>query len=633
MSPHLKQPWHYVAVGAIVIALVYSSTLMLTVSGGDSDFVVDSGEFQVALAEWGTAHYTGYPLYMLLGSPFVSLLRLIGIPPAAGASIYSLLWAVIAVGGAIVIASRLTGQFWLALGCAVVFGLSQSMWIHASIPEVYSLSMAILVVILAITFSLLNAETWDDQPGWWLALAGGLGVAHHRLIAVALPVIGLVLLPKLVRNSNWRFVARWLLIAVACFALGFLPYLDMPLRAWRGATWMYGQPGTWGGFWYIFFGTEVKDWQKPVFEAGAILINLRDMAQVLANELTWPGLAACLVGSVVAASTRLTRRPAILLLGIAFAYVLFSALTRKAVLLQANLMPVVLCLTLGLGLGLKVISKLFALIHHVALAALLLWASILFVLHRPVVLALSRNPDGVNYVARFEKLDGPAEALVMSPWGWRYFALSYAQRLEGKFSQWNIVDHRADFAALTRDGDAVFTAADTFYIFTADDFWKPRIGGAHLSSAGPGLVEIRREFRAYSPNSPLIELGDGIALADVAVSPPDLQGNVNVMVWWAATAKPTHDYSTFVHVSDADSISSSDDVIAQGDQIAPVYAWYATSKWSPGELVREDHALTLPPDRPARLIVVGMYRRDEAGNFINLGSVNLRNDNGAWVIR
>ena len=167
-------------------AAIYASTLMLNVSGGDSPYTVDTGEFQVSLAEWGTVHHTGYPLYMLLGSPFVTALRWMGVRPAAGASLFSLLWAALAAGGAALLL-RLTGRPWLAGALALAFALTRSAWMHGSIAEVYSFSLAITVAILWVALDLV--EGWDGRKAWLLALLSGIGVAHHRLIAVALPAV------------------------------------------------------------------------------------------------------------------------------------------------------------------------------------------------------------------------------------------------------------------------------------------------------------------------------------------------------------------------------------------------------------------------------------------------------------
>jgi hypothetical protein len=700
---------------------------MLKVSGGDNPYTVDTGEFQVALAEWGTVHHTGYPLYMLIGSPFVFALWAVGVPPATGASLYSLVWGAVAVAGVALLAWRLCWRFdrraWLSIALALVVALGRTNWIHGSIAEVYSLSLAITVAILWVTLNLM--DRWDDRQGWLLAFLFGLGVAHHRLIGVALPAVALNLYPgpwlaplgptghtriglrherrrsaapagqvrggpgvtpdppagrpaeRGERQQAWAVRAiRWLPIALLCVALGFLPYLDMPLRVRSGANWVYGRPDTWDGFWFLFFGSEVEGLQRPVTEIARLLANTWDVVAVLARELTWPGLIACLIGAGLALYNRRTRRPALLLVAVTLCYAAFAIIFREAVLLEADLITPGVCLVLCLGLGTTAgergsvrfapgggeqgsvavwgsdsagvqgsggagkVMHYASRITHYALRftfyALRFTPFILlpalFFLHRPFVLSISRDPSGVAYIEQVSRLEAPPGAVVMAPWGWRYFALAYAQRIEERFADWNIVDHRADFAALAGEAGQAYTSADSFYIFTAADFWGPRLGGAHLSSAGPGMVRISARPEMRRPDQPVVPLGDGLALVSVEVRPPDDNGATQIVVTWTATATPAQDYSTFVHVSDQEQIVSPDDLIGQSDQVAPVYAWYATRRWTPGEVVREDHLLALPADRPARLIVVGMYRRDEAGNFLELGCVEVRRSGENWVI-
>ena len=70
-------------------------------------------------------------------------------------------------------------------------------------------------------------------------------------------------------------------------------------------------------------------------------------------------------------------------------------------------------------------------------------------------------------------------------------------------------------------------------------------------------------------------------------------------------------------------ISAPGDLIAQADSENPVYDWYPTTKWGAGEIVREDYSLDVPPGKTPTLLSVGMYTRDAAGAFHNLGVVDL----------
>jgi hypothetical protein len=160
---------------------------MWQINGSDSVYADDVGEYQVALPLWGTVHPTGTPLYMLLGSPFVTALRRLGLAPSAGASLFSLLWTTGGVALLAAIMIRLAVPPVLSALAALAIGLTRSIWIHGSIAEVYSLWM--FMMLLALLLALKLDARWSDRSGWVLALLAGLGVAHHRLLVPLLPVL------------------------------------------------------------------------------------------------------------------------------------------------------------------------------------------------------------------------------------------------------------------------------------------------------------------------------------------------------------------------------------------------------------------------------------------------------------
>ena len=109
-----------------------------------------------------------------------------------------------------------------------------------------------------------------------------------------------------------------------------------------------------------------------------------------------------------------------------------------------------------------------------------------------------------------------------------------------------------------------------------------------------------------------------IGLRDWQITPL-ANGQWHITLYWQAVARPDRDYSVFVQASDRAAIDSPDAIVAQADSSAPVQGWYPTTLWSPGEIVRDDHLIAPPPDRPAQIVVVGLYLQDEAGRFSNFG--------------
>ena len=189
----------------------------------------DSLEFQVVLPTLGIAHPSGYPLYTLLGWLVTHLLP-VG-DPAGRANLFSALAAAAAVGIFFLLAMHVARNRTSAAIVTAAFAISPVWWSQATLAEVYALHGLFVVAFL---YLLLRWEeaTLTRRPGndRWLALAAlvaGLGMAHHRMIALLLPAALVLILwtdPQIVRRPR-----RWLLP----LALGLAPlllYLYLPLR-------------------------------------------------------------------------------------------------------------------------------------------------------------------------------------------------------------------------------------------------------------------------------------------------------------------------------------------------------------------------------------------------------------------
>jgi len=140
---------------AMLVALaVFLSTLQTNVNGSEHPYATDVGEMQNALPRWGLIHRSGYPLYTATGSLFVTALRPLGIQPAAGASLFSTLWGVAAIGLLVVLAYDLGGSGPAATLGALAAALSTSLWIDSSLAELhtFTLVLTIATLIFAVRF-------------------------------------------------------------------------------------------------------------------------------------------------------------------------------------------------------------------------------------------------------------------------------------------------------------------------------------------------------------------------------------------------------------------------------------------------------------------------------------------------
>lgn len=290
-------PWLMATMLCLAIASLYLGTLQVSPSGSSDRYMKDVTEFQLVLNLWGTAHPTGYPLYALLGNVFTHVVRMLGMSPAGSASLFSLVWAAGAAGLVYIIGVELTGHRWLSILPAALLAASRTFWLHGVIAEVYSFSIFLAALTLWLAVQLV--QTFQSGYAIWLGLILGLAIGHHRALALLIPGLAPYLWPVL-RRLPFRI---WLTSAAAC-VLTFGVYLYLPLSAWLGSPWVYGQPDTWSGFWSIVGGREYGYLMQPPDSLNEMLRHLGDCLRVLVTELTLPGALLGGLGFVMALGSR-----------------------------------------------------------------------------------------------------------------------------------------------------------------------------------------------------------------------------------------------------------------------------------------------------------------------------------------
>jgi hypothetical protein len=517
---------------------------------------------------------------------------------------------------------HLTGNPWASGAAVLALAFGQSFWINHVIAELRAFGTALLAASLwlAVRYN----ETRKAKFLYALAFVWTQAVVHHRLAVFTAPAMAVLVLPGLL--SDRKCAPRLLL---GCLGLGlsaFAFYLYMPLRARMGA-WTYGDPGTWQGFWFIFWSREVTFLLVPPSSAAGLLHNVRDTFAQLVLEWTGPGLIATGVGLAVAIAWSRTRQLGWTLIAWVATFVVYLAVWQAAVSPEKVLLWVSIILALALAVLAARLWQMRVWLGVVSVVALVALASASVYHHRNTVLSLTRDSRG-REVINLLKAEMPAggngvEPTFMALWGGDYFAAVYGTRVTGELKGLQVVDHRADFKRIVESGSRLITLPSTFHELPKS-WWRDRIGGAYLSSAGLGLVEIGARpplAPADVPPGTPVELGDGISLLALKVRP--LGDSLRTTLYWQAVQTPSQNYSVFVHLSDKDSINAPGDMIAQADSESPVYGWYPTTKWNAGEIVREDYALTVPPGKVLKLLSIGMYTRDAAGAFHNLGVVNI----------
>jgi hypothetical protein len=204
----------------------------------------DSAELVTAAKVLGIAHPPGYPVYVLSGYLLLSVLP--G-DPAWIMNLFSAGSGALAVGLLALAISRLTGSNLSGLLAAGLFACARTPWRMAVGAEVFSLHLALVAALLAVTA--FWREATESGRRTWLTvgcLVLGLGLAHHQTIVLVVPgVLGYLWLARDGRRLGWS------LSCLAALALGLAPYAWIPWRAAQDPPLNWGNPDSPERFFWV----------------------------------------------------------------------------------------------------------------------------------------------------------------------------------------------------------------------------------------------------------------------------------------------------------------------------------------------------------------------------------------------
>ncbi|PJF44688.1 MAG: hypothetical protein CUN55_02610 [Phototrophicales bacterium] len=599
----------YVAIAALLLfnlGYQYTSTLQTIPNGSEHRMMIDVGETQAVLNTWGTLHATGYPHYVITGNLLTALLRILSVDGVTAAALVSLIWAVLALIVLSLLVIDLTGQLWWGVFIVAVFGLTRFVWVHAVVAEIYSFGLLIQVILFWLAVTPRNISHRIS----WLALLGGIGVAHHR--GIAFMALGLIvaawpyLWPQL-REKPTRLL-WWLFLGV----LGFLPYVYLPLRA--DARWAYGELDTLRGVWIQFRGEEANWLMHWPHSSQELWENTLAFWRVLVNELSVIGIIIGAIGLTWGILQRQTRRAALM-----FSLVAALSAAFSCILYYDILATLVLNVTIALLFGIVFVMQ--SILTHLPTRLELLGVGIvaalcagLLVMHNAsFVEGLVTDPTGLETIALAEL--APADSTLMLAWGPRYFAVGVAQDVQGRLQHIDRVDHRGDFRAILASGRQLVTAEYTFYAQPVS-WWQDKLKSpVYLQSIAPRLVEIRTTPTLIDP--PALPSDDGAVVVQQNWG-VDCSFDDEIVLWveWVALEKPTKDMSVMVHLLD-----EKDRILANADVNAPVYGWRPLTTWLAGEQVL-DHYL-VPRLQEGKSIRLGLYEYIPPQTFLKYNVLNI----------
>ena len=367
-----------------------------------ANFGVDGGELITAAVTLGVPHPPGYPLYVLAGK-VISYLPVGSV--AYRFNLFSAVTVALAAGLVTAAASHLLapGHRAAAVAGGLSFALMPLVWSQALVAEVYGLNLAFSA---ALVWALLA-----KRPPWQAGLLLGLAVISH--------LTSLLLVPLALALTSYR---GWFPLGLG-FVLGLTPLLALPFLAQTGSPVIWGEPATFGGWWWLISGRLYHN-NLLALSLPDLWTRLQTWLWLIPAQFLWVGLLFVGVGLVQ--SRQSLARPMVCLLGTAALYIVYATgyATEDAIVL---LLPALMLLSLLLAIGLRRLG----------------WLVLLLPL---VLLLLNFNVQRLNDGHSIRPLAEamlqvmPPDAILLTPGDPTIFTLWYFQHVEGRRPDLVLVD-------------------------------------------------------------------------------------------------------------------------------------------------------------------------------------------------
>jgi Protein O-mannosyl-transferase TMEM260-like len=595
---------------AVIFAFASLALYIATSAPSVATVFDDSLEFQIVLPTLGIAHPSGYPLFTMAGK--LATLLIPFRDPAGRANLLSALAAAAALGFLYLVARRFAGNRLAATLATAVFAISPAWWSQSTIAEVYAPHGLLMILFLYLLLRWEEDRRQSARADRWLsaaALFAGLGLAHHRMIALLFPAALVFILwtdPGLLHQPR-----RW--IAPACLLVApLLLYLYLPLRG-RSVTSIDGtyQPTLQGTLdWLLARGYRV-------FLTGNPFNVNRGAGDFLALFLDQFGalfLISALLGVATGWRWRL-RHYAFLLLatvftvafGVAYkvqdiAVFFIPAFILAAIWAAWGLTPILDGLVVyGASITRRlqppgVAEKRFRLpASGFRLLSLLPAVLLAFILLLEPVQQAIQHLDGQDRSRQWSVYEYGQDMLEQVPPGGRIIGLLGETTLVRYFR--DVLGQRPDIQVTPADTEAArYDAVDQALARGEPVYLTRDLPGAgarySLDAAGPLIAVSPKAMPGPAPGGQ--PLGHGILLANSQTELRKTHAGpvVRLHLTWAATRPIPEELKVSARLLDP-----SGNVLVADDRV-PVHFAYPTTAWMPGESVSDVYDLPLPADAP-----------------------------------
>lgn len=201
----------------------------------------DSGDMIVSASSLGIAHPPGYPLYVLLGKIFTTIIPFGNI--AYRINLMSAFFGALSCGVLYLLIKKLNEEYFkdknlpvvcISLFAVFLFCFCSSMWSLSIVSEMYSLNtfFAVLIIYLVV------------KQNWLLAVfLFGLGLGNHHTLVLLIPGIVYLLILKLKEWNDKKPTNRFPFISLLIVLIaGLSIYLFLIVRSAQNPVTNWGTP-------------------------------------------------------------------------------------------------------------------------------------------------------------------------------------------------------------------------------------------------------------------------------------------------------------------------------------------------------------------------------------------------------
>ncbi len=584
---------------------------------------------QYAQVQARPSNAPGYPLYTMGGWLWFRLGRWLLSPlfnPTEVLSLYSTLWGLASLAILYILILEATDRNWPIAALGTLFtSFTYFFWYYSSSTEQYT--SAVFQTLVMVLWAFRWERTRQDKYLYWLALMAGLCLANLVTVLFILPpLLALVV-------SGERSIVRRPKVILKCVALALIPLVSYAYVYLRGAShpewWGAGEWRT-GWDWFVSFvstqqGRDELTWTLGPLTAEFPGLILWDMSVV--------GLVLGLIGW-----WWLGRRRAGFLFGSLLIYLVFSYIDRYGNWYQV-FMPMYPLLAMGVAVTAHRLWQWSS--RHSwrrGLRAAILVSMGLLVASRlidPDPRAFQRNrpdDDGLQPGRAILADQPPQNATIIGDTD-QFLSLAYLTEI-----WWVRPDIRA--ARLSEVENIVRENRGPVYI-TAQvaPLVIQQIGPRPLAGYGAILIELRSEPLQDTPATAQrlgSVVGQGLRLEayqfeerEIGPLTPwdraqlrEVHRRFRLTLFWAAASEMQADWSVSVRPTQRGHYLPMGGGIVQMDVQHPVLGLYPMSRWSPGEVVRDDYVIPLSPAHEYDGAQIVVYR--QVGDaFDNLGAVDI----------